>query len=255
MAAYTRIDDRPILERGLIANPDVVVLADETLLEDPTAGVLAGAESASALFINTARGDAAARELKTSATVVTYDLTRLTMETLGVAVALSAGLASAAAKIVGSIDEETLLAALREEFGAMGLSAEQIGRNETIARAVYAAAPTVSIAGRAVSAPLSDEAAVVSTAYEGVAAGTPSVLQPGNAELRRTGAWRVERPIIDLDVCTRCGLCYVMCPDAAIQLDREGRPVIDYEHCKGCMICRELCPLKAISTQKETQAW
>src|SRR6266545_4837640 len=34
MVALTRIADEPILERGLIATPDLVVVADETLLED-----------------------------------------------------------------------------------------------------------------------------------------------------------------------------------------------------------------------------
>jgi 2-oxoacid:acceptor oxidoreductase gamma subunit (pyruvate/2-ketoisovalerate family) len=35
MVAFTRITDEPILELGLIAIPDIVVVADETLLDDP----------------------------------------------------------------------------------------------------------------------------------------------------------------------------------------------------------------------------
>ncbi len=35
MAAFTRIDQQPILERGLIASPDIVVVAGEMLLIYP----------------------------------------------------------------------------------------------------------------------------------------------------------------------------------------------------------------------------
>ena len=38
IAAYTRIDQEPILERGVIDQPDVIVLGDETLFDDPGAG-------------------------------------------------------------------------------------------------------------------------------------------------------------------------------------------------------------------------
>lgn len=46
MVALTRIADEPILERGLIAFPDIVVVADETLLEDAQARPLQGLTAA-----------------------------------------------------------------------------------------------------------------------------------------------------------------------------------------------------------------
>jgi 2-oxoacid:acceptor oxidoreductase gamma subunit (pyruvate/2-ketoisovalerate family) len=52
ITAFTRIDTDPILERGVIAQPDVIIVADETLLADPTARVLAGVETASVVFVN-----------------------------------------------------------------------------------------------------------------------------------------------------------------------------------------------------------
>ena len=61
--------------------------------------------------------------------------------------------------------------------------------------------------------------------------------------------------LVDLDRCTRCGLCFVRCPDGAIALDEEGYPVIDYDHCKGCMICRQICPIHGIEVKRETEAW
>ena len=45
------------LERGLIEQPDLIILADETLLDAPDAGVLANQQTASAIFINTQQAD------------------------------------------------------------------------------------------------------------------------------------------------------------------------------------------------------
>jgi 2-oxoacid:acceptor oxidoreductase delta subunit (pyruvate/2-ketoisovalerate family) len=67
--------------------------------------------------------------------------------------------------------------------------------------------------------------------------------------------WRVERPEIDREICTRCGLCFVGCPEGAISLDGQHYPVIDYDHCKGCMLCAHLCPLQGIIRKKEVRAW
>ncbi len=91
--------------------------------------------------------------------------------------------------------------------------------------------------------------------YESIMLGTPCILAAGNAEARPTGSWRVDRPQIDLDRCTRCGLCFWRCPDGAIALDDEGYPVIDYDHCKGCMICWQQCPVDAIEKEREVRAW
>ena len=55
---------------------------------------------------------------------------------------------------------------------------------------------------------------------------TPSILDPGNAVKRHTGTWRVERPVIDRSVCSRCGLCVVRCPDGAVELDVDGEAVV-----------------------------
>ena len=62
----------------------------------------------------------------------------------------------------------------------------------------------------------------------------------------KTGQWRVMRPAIDAAKCSRCGVCWKFCPDAAIAFD-GGLPRIDYEYCKGCGICAEECPAKAIT--------
>ena len=77
---------------------------------------------------------------------------------------------------------------------------------------------------------------------------TPITTVPSDAN--KTGAWRTFRPIIDLDKCIRCWICWKFCPDVSIKIDK-GYPEIDYEHCKGCGICANECPKDAIHMEKE----
>jgi pyruvate ferredoxin oxidoreductase gamma subunit len=54
VAAFTRIDSGPIRERGMIFSPALVVVADDTLLDDPSARVLEGVRDGTAVFVNSA---------------------------------------------------------------------------------------------------------------------------------------------------------------------------------------------------------
>ena len=67
----------------------------------------------------------------------------------------------------------------------------------------------------------------------------------------KTGFWRTFRPILDYSKCTRCVLCWIYCPDAAITRQEDDSPKIDYDYCKGCVICANECPVKAIKMVRE----
>ncbi len=73
----------------------------------------------------------------------------------------------------------------------------------------------------------------------------------GTTRFNKTGTWRNEKPIVDTDKCTGCGICWKYCPDMSILEDENGKAAIDYEFCKGCAICVEVCPVKAISMVEE----
>jgi 2-oxoacid:acceptor oxidoreductase delta subunit (pyruvate/2-ketoisovalerate family) len=75
------------------------------------------------------------------------------------------------------------------------------------------------------------------------------VFEPGWSEDNRTGAWRSERPVVDLEKCIRCDLCWIFCPDGCI--DRTADYAIDYGYCKGCGICAVECPRDAIRMVRE----
>lgn len=67
-----------------------------------------------------------------------------------------------------------------------------------------------------------------------------------------TGNWRSLRPVIRLEDCTRCLLCWKFCPEACVDLS-SGAPAIGYEHCKGCGICVQECPPRCIDFPKEQE--
>lgn len=79
------------------------------------------------------------------------------------------------------------------------------------------------------------------------------VTEPGSASFKKTGDWRTERPYIDKEKCIRCGLCWLHCPDAAINQVDEGYFEVDLYHCKGCGICASICPKSAISMSEEVE--
>jgi 2-oxoacid:acceptor oxidoreductase gamma subunit (pyruvate/2-ketoisovalerate family)/2-oxoacid:acceptor oxidoreductase delta subunit (pyruvate/2-ketoisovalerate family) len=82
----------------------------------------------------------------------------------------------------------------------------------------------------------------------------PSIDVAATSALRTTEGWRVFRPEIELAHCTRCFICFVLCPEGAIELDEQHYPVVDYAHCKGCLVCVTECPPKAITEVREAAA-
>ena len=69
-------------------------------------------------------------------------------------------------------------------------------------------------------------------------------------EGNETGEWRSQRPVLDPEKCNRCGLCWMYCPDNAIEAE-GGSFKISYTYCKGCGICAKECPKGAILIEKE----
>jgi len=77
------------------------------------------------------------------------------------------------------------------------------------------------------------------------------VTEPGSTVKNKTGGWRSKRPVVDSKKCIKCGMCWMFCPDACINIDKKKGAVIDYDYCKGCGICARVCPVKCIKMVKE----
>ncbi|MDP2782983.1 MAG: 2-oxoacid:acceptor oxidoreductase family protein [Sulfurimicrobium sp.] len=246
--AYVRAARQTIQERGIILEPDLVIVADDSLLPMPAAGVLQGIAARTVLLIHSAETPETWRHrLNIAGPLLTLPV-EAEQHFAGTA------LAGAAARLVGVITASALEQAVRQEL--TGLGAEALAANLDQALAGYERmAPQAGLVRECealaadacprpdwVELPL-DEADMAAAAIH---AGATSV------EVR-TGLWRTLRPVIDYPRCNRCWwVCSEFCPDSAIRVNAEHYPEIDYEHCKGCLICVAQCPTHAISSIPES---
>ncbi len=77
------------------------------------------------------------------------------------------------------------------------------------------------------------------------------VVEPGSAEQYPTGGWRSQRSVHENDKCSKCGLCFIYCPEGCkVQLE-DGYFDTNLFYCKGCGICAYECPKDAISMVEE----
>ena len=77
-----------------------------------------------------------------------------------------------------------------------------------------------------------------------------NIYTAGNAVEFKTGDWRSQIPSFIFEKCKQCGLCFPVCPENAIPVDKTGvRSDFDFDACKGCGVCAKVCPFKAIEMQ------
>ncbi len=60
------------------------------------------------------------------------------------------------------------------------------------------------------------------------------------------------RPILDTELCTRCGVCVEVCPTGAACMDDDAFPTYDLDLCIGCAQCIAQCPTVALEIIWET---
>jgi pyruvate ferredoxin oxidoreductase gamma subunit len=255
VVAFARFaDGGPIAERGYIERPDAVVVMDDTLLSRADAGVLDGVSGATLVLANTRH---AAEELRArfgiAARIVAVDVSGIALALLGRHL-LSAPAAGFAVKAAGVAGWDEVARAVETELAEIGVAGDLVGRNLVATRRAFDAAPFVGLAHRraALGSSVTPRGFVVPRLPAGVAA--PSVLAGATSALQTTEGWRVSRPVIDLGHCTRCFLCFALCPEGAISLDAENYPIVDYDHCKGCLVCVTECPPGAIAEVREPEA-
>ncbi len=253
IAAFTRISREPVLERGIIAEPDIVIVMDETLLEDKMANPLAGVKDGAVVFINTTHSATEAEgRYKITAKVITLDLTKIGIEKLERAV-LSTMAGAVAAKLAG-LNVESLRKAVEKETTEIVTDRNIVEKN--IEAAVYCFNLVEPVGAGLKPAPtISEGSPVINIPFEPASISAPSVNAAANTPMRKTGNMRIFRPVWDYEKCTKCMTCVARCPDGCITLNKDGFPYTDYDNCKGCMICAEECPADAITAEREVHAW
>jgi pyruvate ferredoxin oxidoreductase gamma subunit len=248
-----RASRAPIHERGPIREPDLVVVADETLVPVAAAGVLTGVARRTGLLLCSEETPATWRERLRLAGPIWALPPAATPEAARHAGAACAG---AAARLVGAVARPALERALREEVGALDPRAV----DASLAAALEAWERMAPHAGCVVEGGTPIPGALMPPQWldlplERAGAAVPDVFAAATSVAARTGLWRTMRPVIDPDHCHRCTwICTTFCPDGALHVDADGAPVIDYEHCKGCLVCVAVCPPHAIRAVPEREA-
>jgi pyruvate ferredoxin oxidoreductase gamma subunit len=247
--ASVRAARGPIHERGALRSPDLVVVADESLVRVAAAGVLAGLEARGWLLIRSDLPAATWSErLARPERLLTLPLGSRQKEELPF---LGSECAAAAARLVGVIGWPALAAALADEVADFAAARENLKRARACWERLEPRAGAVA-EGPALATRL-EAPGWIDLPLDPVALAAPDVRAPLTSREVRTGLWRTQRPVVDPALCHGCAwICSASCPDGAIDVS-GGRPSIDYDHCKGCGVCVAVCPHHAIHVEPEVR--
>jgi pyruvate ferredoxin oxidoreductase gamma subunit len=234
----------------------LVIVADDTLVSIPAAGVLSGIVESTVLLISSNetpdvwknRLNFSGQVLKLPAVAEVED--RLELRFVGSACT------GAAARLVGVISRDSLEQAVREELTYLGEGVIQINCDKALEPYDFMGDCSGAVRERGeIPADDYEKPEWVELPFEKARISAPAIHGVATSVEVKTGLWRTMRPVIDYSQCNRCWwVCSTFCPDSAISVDEDGSPQIDYEHCKGCMICVTQCPSHAIQTIPEHQA-
>lgn len=254
--AYVRAARSTINERGIIKHADLVVVADDTLVGMPAAGVTQGMDENTLLLINSHESAQTwGQRLNTRARVLIL-AAQEEIEDRAELPYIGSRCAAAAAALTRVISRELLIAALNEELAH--LNDEVIKRNRDIALVVFDEMATqADLVNEGVQASASDYVRPkwIDLPFESAEISNIAIHAAATSVKVRTGLWRTMRPVINYDKCSGCSwICSTYCPDGAINVRDDGYPEIDYEHCKGCLICVAQCPPHAIESIAERLA-
>jgi len=68
--------------------------------------------------------------------------------------------------------------------------------------------------------------------------------QPARNHTFKKWSTRTMRPVVDFDICIKCTLCWLQCPDSCFDVTPEGLYDANMEACCGCGVCEAVCPVK-----------
>lgn len=114
--AFTRIDDKPILNRSFIYEPDAVVVLDEGLLDAEGANVMVGLKPHGKLIVNSSREPSEiAKKLGFKGGLAVVDATSVALEVLGAPI-VNTAILGAVVKALGIVSAKSVAQVLRKKF-------------------------------------------------------------------------------------------------------------------------------------------
>ena len=251
--AYVRAARETIHERGIIGCPDLVVVADDSLIPVPGAAVLQGADAHTVLLVHGSEEAGTWRHrLNYPGPLLILPVKEEAAEEAALPYT-GAACAGAAARAAGVISGDRLALSIEEELSPLG--EKMVERNRRRALEAYGLMEEhQGIVEEGVSRAFEGYECPewIDLPFEDARLSAPAIHASATSVEVRTGLWRIVRPVVDYERCNRCWwLCSTFCPDGAIHVGEDRRPEIDYEHCKGCLVCAAQCPPHAIEVVPE----
>jgi len=251
MTSYVRADHQAIYERGILNNPGLVIVADDSLIPIAAAGVMQGISENTVLLIVS---------LETASTwqhrLNIQNPVQILKPITATIPLVSAACAGAAACLTGGITCQALLNAIEEELN--GHDKALIALNTDAAKQAYESMkPALGTVKQTMMVAASEykKPEWIDLQLETADISAPIIHASQNSVKVRTGLWRMQRPVINYVHCNHCWwICSNSCPDSVINIEQGNIPVVDYDHCKGCMICVAQCPAHAIEAIAEADA-
>lgn len=253
--SYVRADKKPIDERGIITNPDLIIVADDSLVNIPAAGVMQGLNEHAVLLINSREtAETWQNRLGTKINIIVLPVNSSVPNPAEMPF-IGAACVGAAARLLGVVGQSALVDAIHEELQDQGPDIIKANCDRALEAFEYMALYENCVQQRQAASALDyQQPEWIRPVFEKARIAAPTIHAGLTSVQVKTGLWRTLCPIIEYDRCNRCWwICSSACPHNAINVD-GSTPVIDYDHCVGCMVCVAQCPPHAISAIPEAEA-
>jgi len=245
VVAFARFGDEPIREHTRVYRPDMLLMLDQSLTENPT--FYNGFKPGGLIVANTKNPEGILGLDVKPGMLAAIDGVSVALEETGTAITNTCML-GAFAKATGLVELEDLKKALAIYFKGKvlekNLRSLERGFNEV-------AVQTFQVEKMAAAEAEKDMLTIAPPKNSNPHAGAWEDTDTKFIKVN-TGEWRYRRPELDKAACRLCGWCNVYCPTGCMQKwESDGYYHPNLTYCKGCGICAVQCPAKAIQMKAE----
>jgi len=248
--AFARIDDRRICDRTQVAEPDMLVVMDASLLDiEPVA---LGLKKEGCAVVNSPMRPEEI-DLGVVARCVSVDATSIALEHLKAPI-VNTAILGAMARADAFVSLASIQRAIVNRFGEkLGERAGSI--NSEAAGAAFERSREGMCRGER---KMQRGNAWLPTWQEtppGVALGRwergGMAVGPGSMRQNMTGTWGTSSPTYTRARCIGCQRCWFICPEGCIRRLEDDSLEFDLRYCKGCGLCAKVCPKEAIAMHRK----
>lgn len=244
--AFARFGDAPIREHTRVYRPDILLMLDQSLTENPT--YYEGFKHGGMIIANTKHEQNIVDLNRNQQVLASIDGVSIALEETGTAVTNTC--------MLGAFARATELVRLDDLKKAL----EMYFKGEVLAKNLRSLERGFKEVKITRFAPQAAKEAAEKPAGKDAVINPPKNTSPFPAAWAdvdkklitvQTGEWRYRRPAVNKAACRLCGWCSIYCPVGCMKPGGDGYYHPDLDYCKGCGVCVNECPAKAIKLKAE----